>query len=154
MTWRDRLFGIAAGLILGIAIVTAFVFLGSEQTIDAPGVNGEAAGHGAAAPDRTAPPSRKPAPPKAAPVATVRVIGGAPPASGPARLDYRRGQRVRLRVVSDQAVDLELLGYGVSRSAAAGQATPIAFAATKSGNFPLIVTASHIAVAQIRVAGQ
>ncbi len=35
----DRVIGIFIGLILGIGIVTAFVFLGSEDTIDAPRIN-------------------------------------------------------------------------------------------------------------------
>ncbi len=37
MKTRDRLIGIALGLLLGLGIVTAFVFLGSESTIDALG---------------------------------------------------------------------------------------------------------------------
>lgn len=36
----DRVIGILLGLVLGIGIVTAFVFLGSEETIDAPRVQG------------------------------------------------------------------------------------------------------------------
>ena len=58
------------------------------------------------------------------PVATVQVIGGAPPASGPAHLDYHQGDRVRLRIDSDATVGLELLGYGIARTVAAG--TPAA----------------------------
>jgi hypothetical protein len=36
---RDRAIGILLGLLLGIAIVAAFVFLGSEQTIDDPSLS-------------------------------------------------------------------------------------------------------------------
>lgn len=32
----DRLIGVLLGLVLGVGIVTAFVFLGSEDTIDSP----------------------------------------------------------------------------------------------------------------------
>jgi hypothetical protein len=35
---RDRVIGIALGLILGIAAIVLFVFLGSEETIDAPSI--------------------------------------------------------------------------------------------------------------------
>jgi hypothetical protein len=155
MRWRDRILGIVIGIVLGLLIVTAFVFYGSEQTIDAPGVNAGAQRHGGQGP-KPGPqpkpaPKPKPAQPKVPPVATVDVIGGAPPTSGPAHLDYKQGQRVRLRVVSDEDTDLQLLGYGISRSVTAGKPSLIAFTASKSGNFPLIVTASHIAVAQIRV---
>lgn len=37
--WRDRLIGITLGLILGIVAVVLFVFLGSEDTIDAPSID-------------------------------------------------------------------------------------------------------------------
>ena len=40
MSRRDRAIAIALGLLLGIVIVVLFVFLGSEQTIDAPSVEG------------------------------------------------------------------------------------------------------------------
>jgi hypothetical protein len=36
----DRTVGIVLGLVLGIAVVTGFVFLGSEGTVDAPGISG------------------------------------------------------------------------------------------------------------------
>lgn len=34
--WRDRLLGIFLGLVIGIAIVAVFVFVFSEETVDAP----------------------------------------------------------------------------------------------------------------------
>jgi hypothetical protein len=37
----DRTIGIALGIVLGLAIVIAFVFFGSEDTIDAPSLSGE-----------------------------------------------------------------------------------------------------------------
>ena len=52
---------------------------------------------------------------------------------------------------SDETIDVELLGYGITMTATGGTPTQISFTATKTGNFPLIVTASHIAIAQIRV---
>jgi len=149
----DRVLGIGLGIVLGIGIVVVFVFFGSEQTIDAPRINqgAQTAGHGT--PSRHHAPrrhhARKPSPPP--PPAAVTISGGAPPASGPAHLDYHQGDRVRLRITSDSAVTVELLGYAITTTAAAGTPTQIAFTAGKTGNFPLIVTASHIAVAQIRV---
>jgi hypothetical protein len=149
MKARDRVIGIGIGVLLGIGIVTAFVFWGSEQTIDAPRLEGaskqngskqkQPKGHGGQSGSHTPP------------VATVQVIGGAPPASGPAHLDYSKDDRVRIRISSDAAVGLELLGYGISTDVPGGKPTALNFLATKPGNFPLIVTASHIAVAQIRV---
>jgi hypothetical protein len=154
---RDRAIGILLGVLLGIGIVTAFVFLGSEQTIDAPRLEGGGHGGGTNGGGHKPPRHRRhganqPGHP-VTPVATVQVIGGAPPASGPARLDYRLGDRVRLRVDSDATVGLELLGYGIARTVAAGTPAEIDFVASKAGNFPLIVSTSHIAVAQLRVGG-
>jgi hypothetical protein len=36
---RDRVIGIALGLVLGVAIVAVFVFVFSEQTVDAPSID-------------------------------------------------------------------------------------------------------------------
>ena len=41
--WVDRIAGIVIGIVLGIGIITAFLFLGSEDTIDAPALNDEPA---------------------------------------------------------------------------------------------------------------
>ncbi|OLE36236.1 MAG: hypothetical protein AUG48_08200 [Actinobacteria bacterium 13_1_20CM_3_68_9] len=145
MRWRDRVIGIALGLILGVGIVTLFVFVYSERTVDAPSISGRAGGggtHGGGG-GKTSPP----------PVATVRVIDGAPPAAGPAELHYAKGDLVRLRVISNSAISLELMGYGIARVVAPGKPATISFKASKAGNFPLVVTASHIGVAEIRVGG-
>jgi hypothetical protein len=141
--WRDRAIGVVIGLILGVGIVTGFVFLYSEETIDAPSISEE--GGDGQAPDARRDPSSPP------PVATVRVIDGVPPASGPAELHYRRDDLVRLRVVSDGAVGVELLGYGIERTITAGKPALIRFKASKPGDFPLVVTASSLAVARISV---
>lgn len=153
MRWRDRIIGIVLGVVLGIGIVTAFVFLYSEQTVDAPSLSdrrnaGPARGGYAQRGSEGGPRGRAQKPP---PVRTVQVIGGAPPETGPAELHYRKDGLVRLRVDSDLTIDLELLGYGISRTVDAGQPELIRFRATKAGNFPLIVTASHIDVARITV---
>jgi hypothetical protein len=155
MRWPDRALGIVLGAILGVGIVVVFVFVYSEQTVDAPSISGgqaggnaegggQAGGGGSGGPGgghATTPP----------PVATVRVIGGAPPANGPPELKYHQGDRVRLRVVSDLSVAVQLLGYGIGRTIAANQPTLLEFKAQKKGNFPLIVTTSHIDVARITV---
>jgi hypothetical protein len=133
----DRVVGVLLGLLLGVGIVTAFVFLGSETTIDAPRISGVDA---------------KPRPPKPVPrtaTPTVRVIGGAPPPAGPARLRFERGERARFRVSSDIPIDVEIPGYGV-RVRVAGEGA-ISFRADRLGAFPVIVAASHIAIATVRV---
>ena len=42
MRARERAIGITLGILLGLAIVIGFVFLGSEDTIDDPSINGGA----------------------------------------------------------------------------------------------------------------
>jgi hypothetical protein len=146
MRWRDRVIGVVLGLILGVGAVVVFVFVYSEQTVDAPslsengssGHRGGGGGGGAGQP----------------PVATVRIIGGAPPATGPRELHYRTGDLVRLRLVSDAAVGVQLIGYGVDRNVQAGRPTLIRFKASRPGSFPLLVAASHIDVARITVSAQ
>ncbi len=148
MKRTDRAIGIVAGVLLGVAIVIVFVFFGSEGTIDAPRID-----HGATT--TAAQPNGKPRPKPQGP-STVRarvvIAGGAPPTSGPAQVEAHEGDRVKLDVRSDATLGVELLGYGIAPTIEAGKPTTIAFRATKKGNFPLIVSASHIAVAQIRVA--
>lgn len=156
MKARDRVIGILLGIVLGVGVVTAFVFLGSEQSIDAPRLEGgdqTGGSQGGSKPHAKKPNGGERPKQRITPVASVQVVGGAPPASGPAHLDYRRGDRVRLRIASDGTVGLDLLGYGIATTVEAGRPAEIDFTASKPGNFPLIVAASHIAIAQIRVGG-
>jgi hypothetical protein len=134
----ERVVGILLGICLGIAVVAAFVFLGSEGTIDAPRIAGVA---------------EQPRPglplPSGSPIPVVRVIGGAPPASGPVHLRATRGERVRFRVVTDVPVGIEIPGYGVNEIVDSGQ--KVSFRAARTGQFPVIVSASHIAIATVEV---
>jgi hypothetical protein len=68
-------------------------------------------------------------------------------------LNYRKGEEVRLRIVSDQTVLLQALGLGVNVTAPADEAVTRAFKASKTGDFPLVVAASHIDVARISIGG-
>jgi hypothetical protein len=141
--WHDRVIGIVLGLILGVGIVTGFVFIYSEETVDAPSISSEEGSGGAGGEGQG---SSSPSP-----VTTVRVIDGLPPASGPAELRYRRDELVRLRVVSDGTVGVKLMGYGIDRTIAAGEPALIRFRASKPGNFPLVVTESLIHIARLTV---
>jgi len=134
------------GVCLGIGVVVFFVFVYSERTVDAPSLSRGAQAGGPKAAGRGGGNAR----PR---VATVRVIGGTPPSSGPAELHYRKGDLVRLKVVSDLEERVELIGYGISRTVPPNRPTPIRFEATKAGSFALILSASHIDVARITIGG-
>ena len=140
MAGRRRLdlsIGIGLGIVLGIGVIVAFVFLGSEGTIDAPRISGVDSGRpGSAAADR---------------VPLVLVRGGGPPASGPARLRAAHGEQVRFKLDTDIPLVIGVPGLGVSRSLDSGTSI-VSFKATRPGQFPVIVTSSHISVATLRVA--
>ncbi len=156
MSWTERILGIALGVILGIAVVVVFVFVYSEQTVDAPSISdqapnahrGDAKGGGR---DRRLIPQEPGLTGRPTPVANVRIIGGAPPPSGPVQLHYRNGEEINLRVVSDETVRLQVLRLGSGITAYAGEPVGWQFKASKTGDFPLVVVPSHIDVATITV---
>ncbi len=141
--WLDRVVGVVLGLLLGIGVVAVFVFKGSEGTIDAPRISVAGRGQG---------PNAQPRPglPLGTKVPLVKVIGGAPPASGPVRLDFKQGRTVRFVVQTDIGIGLDVPGYGVARTLDPGR-TLVSFAAHKPGLFPIVVAASHIDVATLHV---
>jgi hypothetical protein len=127
------------GILLGLGIVTAFVFLGSEETIDAPRISGvdsggTGSGGGAATPR----------------IPVVKVVNGTPPPGGPAALRFKQGGPVRFTVDSDAPVGIEIQGYGISESLDAGRST-VSFKGSRAGQFPVIVSASSIGIANLRI---
>lgn len=114
----DYLVGIPLGLIVGVGIVTAFVFLGSEGTIDAPridnpgqtgpvGATGAPAATGTTGPTAPATPT-PPAVPTTLPVVTI--IGGLPPdEAGGARIEGEVGEPVRFRVDADADYTIDVV---------------------------------------------
>jgi len=156
--WRDRITGIVLGVVVGVGVIIAFVFFLSEQTVDAPSLSGTrpaaGANHGGGGTtgQRPAGPG-KPQQPTAPPTATIRIIDGGPPASGPAELHYKTGDQIRLSVLSNTSLDVELTGYGLTRTIPADEPTEIDIRAKRPGTFGLIVADSHVDVARISVSG-
>jgi hypothetical protein len=142
--WLDRTVGVLLGLALGIGVIALFVFEGSEGTIDAPRISGiqgrqgqgQGQGQGQAGGGQR--------------VQLVRVIDGKPPTSGPVRVDFEQGEKARFLVDSNEAIGIEISGYGVSRTVGPGR-TLVSFKAKKSGQYPIIDAASTIDVATLRV---
>ena len=125
-------------MVLGVATITAFLFLGSEETIDAPRLSGAGPRQGAA-------PKAK----GAAAVPVVRNEGGAPPSSGPVRLSFGQGGRARFRVVTDAPTTIAVPGYGIEEEVGSGDV--ISFRVARRGEFAVVVAASRIGIASIRV---
>jgi heme/copper-type cytochrome/quinol oxidase subunit 2 len=160
--WTDRILGIAVGLVIGLGVLVYFVFVHSEGTIDAPKVNESGA---------TTTPSTNPNLPahpgspeqpasggsthpqsgsKARPVPVVKVIGGAPPTgTGPKQLHFRKGEKVRFEIETDEPFSFEIRGLGITESIAS--TSIISFQATKTGQFPVIATATVIGVADLLI---
>jgi len=137
--------GITLGVVLGVAVIVAFVFFGSEGTIDAPRISGINTGKPAAQTKLKQAPKPRPSPR----IAVVKVIGGAPPPAGPARLRFNRGDRVRFRIYTDAPLGIEIPGYGISETVESG--TVVSFRADRVGQFPVIVASSHIGIAGLQV---
>ena len=174
--WTDRLLGIGIGVVLGLGVLVYFVFVHSEGTIDAPQVNSGGTTTGASGEPGTSaglpahPGSpeqateseagggkttggagaQKPAKPKQRPVPVVKVIGGAPPTgTGPRKLNFRKGEKVRFEIETDEPFSFEIKGLGVTQSIDASSI--ISFEAKKTGQFPVIATATLIGVADLMI---
>jgi hypothetical protein len=174
--WTDRILGIAIGVLLGLGVLVYFVFVHSEGTIDAPKISGEGSGQsqsqepGAAepsagtepgesllahpgSPERPAtgePKSGGKSKPAERPVPIVKVVGGAPPAGvGPKELHFKQDEKIRFEVETDEPFSFEIRGLGVKQSIASSSV--ISFKAHKSGQFPVISTATLIGVADLLI---
>jgi hypothetical protein len=138
--WLDRTIGVVVGIALGLGVIAFFVFESSEDTIDAARISGIDA--------RTGTGRGQPEPGEQ--VQLVRVIDGKPPPSGPVRVDFTKGEKARFLVDSNAPIGIEIPGYGVSRSVGTGR-TLVSFKTKASGQYPILVAASKIDVATLRV---
>lgn len=154
--WTDRVVGILVGAVLGLGVLVYFVFVHSEGTIDAPKVNeGKAAtttGGETTTPEepKPAPEKEEPKKPKPKPIPVVKVIGGAPPTgSGPKQLHFTKGEKVRFVIETSEPFSFEIKGLDITQSIES--TSTIAFKATKTGQFPVIATATLIGVADLQI---
>jgi hypothetical protein len=174
--WTDRILGIVVGVVLGLGVLVYFVFVHSEGTIDAPKVK---EGTGATTTGGEGAESNLPAHPGSPeepaeegpggkqggtgepgeglqssggskPIPVVKVIGGAPPTgSGPKQLRFTKGQKVRFEIESSEPFSFEIKGLGITQTIES--TSTISFKATKTGQFPVIATATLIGVADLQI---
>jgi hypothetical protein len=165
--WTDRIIGITVGVLLGLGVLVYFVFVHSEGTIDAPKISGTESGKsssevpGESPPAHPGSPEQKPATGESGttetesknnpkPIPVVKVIGGAPPTgSGPKQLHFKKGEKVRFEIETNEPFAFEIRGLGVSQSIESSSI--ISFKATKSGQFPVIASATLIGVADLLI---
>jgi heme/copper-type cytochrome/quinol oxidase subunit 2 len=161
--WVDWVVGIGIGIVIGLGVLVYFVFVHSEGTIDAPQVNegrtttggtttpappAKETGRETTAPEREE--STPPPKPEKKPVPVVPVIGGAPPTdAGPKQLTFRKGEKVRFEIETEEPFSFEIKGLNIQQSIESSSI--ISFKATKAGQFPVIATATLIGVADLRI---
>lgn len=155
--WTDWIVGIVVGVVLGLGVLVYFVFVHSEGAIDAPKVNEGTAGTTTGSEESSLPahpgspeePKKKPKE-QAEQVPVVKVIGGAPPTgSGPKQLHFTRGEKVRFKIETSEPFSFEIKGLGITQSIES--TSTISFKASKTGQFPVIATATLIGVADILI---
>jgi FtsP/CotA-like multicopper oxidase with cupredoxin domain len=125
----QRLLLVAAALVV---VVVAFVVLRPGSGGERPASTQPAGAAPANAPTTDA--ASPTATPEAAPVPTVRIVGGKP-AGGVQEVSVNKGERIRLRVVSDVADEIHVHGYDLKKDVAAGGSARFSFPATIDGRF-------------------
>jgi hypothetical protein len=80
----------------------------------------------------------------------IEVVGGEPK-GGVAELSYKRGDQVRLEIVSDVDEEIHVHGYDLFEEVAAGGTARFDFAAEIEGVFEVELEAGGVQLAQLRV---
>jgi hypothetical protein len=92
-------------------------------------------------------PSAKPQAPS---IPTVRVVDGKP-AGGVKKVSVTKGDRLRLRVVSDVADEIHVHGYDLKKDVAAGGTVRFSFPATIEGRFEVELEHAGQQIASLEV---
>ena len=80
----------------------------------------------------------------------VKVIGGAPPTgSGPKQLHFTKGEKASFVIETSEPFSFEIKGLGITQMIES--TSTISFKATKTGQFPVIATATLIGVADLQI---
>jgi hypothetical protein len=125
---RSQRIGILAATV--VVLILAFVLLRPG------GDNGGSTG-----------PSGSTAPPA---VKTVRVVGGKPQ-GGLQTLTFRKGDRIRLRVVSDVADEIHVHGYDLKKDVPKGGSVEFSFPARIEGVFEIELENAGVQIANLEV---
>jgi cytoskeletal protein RodZ len=88
--------------------------------------------------------------PSAPAVQTVRVVNGQPQ-GGVERLEYEKGDRVRLKVESDVADEIHVHGYDLMKDVSAGGSVSFSFTANIEGRFEIELEDAGTLIAELEV---
>ena len=154
MTTPQRI-GILAATV--VVLILAFVLLrpgGDDSGSTSPsGAASTSTGSTPAASARStstaasAPPATPPAQPA---FKTVRVVNGQPQ-GGIKTLSFQKGDRVRLRVISDVADEIHVHGYDLAKDVEQGGSVQFSFPATIEGRFEIELENAGTQIANLEV---
>jgi hypothetical protein len=154
MTDPDERAGLSRGarwaIALGgvVVLVVAFVLLGNRgDSGTATSVSGGSAAQ--PSPSTTQQNAAQPEPPPPA-VVTIRVKNGQP-VGGVEKIELRKGDRIRFRVIADTADEVHLHGYDVERELVQGKPTKFDLPAGIEGRFEVELHHSGAQIARIDV---
>jgi hypothetical protein len=80
----------------------------------------------------------------------VRVVGGKPK-GGIAKLEFKKGDRVRFRVVSDVSDEIHVHGYDLMKDVKAGGSVAFSFAGNIDGKFEIELEGAKQQIASLTV---
>jgi hypothetical protein len=139
----------AAIVVAGVAVLVVAFLLLSGGKDDGTTSSTRSSTSTAAAPARTT--STATSAPSAAPaVPTVRVVG-AKPQGGIKKLEFKKGDVVRFRVVSDTADEIHVHGYDFHKDVAKGGSVTFAFPGKIEGRFVVELESKGEQIAQLDV---
>lgn len=146
----DRRTGIIIGLVLGIAAVVLFLFVLSDDTVDAPAVDettqvettitGEE-------PEKKDPPAE---PPPEPPLLTINVAGGQPE-GGVQTIETEKGQEIAFQVRADAPEHVHVHGYDLFEDVEPGRPAKFSFVAEIDGIFEVELEDSAVPILELRV---
>jgi hypothetical protein len=88
--------------------------------------------------------------PAAPPIPTVRVVGGKPQ-GGVAKLDFKKGDTIRFRVVSDVSDEIHVHGYDLMKDVKAGGSVAFSFKGDIDGKFEIELEGAKQQIASLTV---
>jgi hypothetical protein len=79
------------------------------------------------------------------------VVRDGEPVGGVARLEYKRGERVRFTVRSDSAEEVHVHGFDIAKDVPASGSVRFVFPADFEGVFEVELEGSHVQIAELRI---
>jgi hypothetical protein len=142
--------GSRAALILAAIAVLVGGFILANGSGDDNKSSSTAQATTATTPNDFPPPPGTTTTPTAPPVTTIRIVGGKPQ-GGVAKLEFKKGDTIRFRVVSDVSDEIHVHGYDLMKDVKAGGSVTFDFSAKIDGRFVVELEGAGEEIAQLEV---